>query len=155
MGRIVDGYTNITTLKLFAHTNFEQQYAREAIKEQTEKAQLAGRVVTSMDVAITSMNGLLIVSTTGLALWLWTQSMISVGAIALATGLVIRIVNMSGWIMWVVTGIFENIGMVQDGLQTISQPVSITDREQAKPLNVARGEVRFEHVDFQDRKSVV
>ncbi|MBK5301673.1 MULTISPECIES: ABC transporter ATP-binding protein [Gammaproteobacteria] len=148
MGRIVDGYTNITTLKLFAHTNFEQQYAREAIKEQTEKAQLAGRVVTSMDVAITSMNGLLIVSTTGLALWLWTQSLITVGAIALATGLVIRIVNMSGWIMWVVTGIFENIGMVQDGLQTISQPVSITDREQAKPLNVARGEVRFDHVDF-------
>lgn len=148
MGRIVDGYTNITTLKLFAHTNFEQQYAREAIKEQTEKAQLAGRVVTSMDVAITSMNGLLIVSTTGLALWLWTQSLITVGAIALATGLVIRIVNMSGWIMWVVTGIFENIGMVQDGLQTISQPVSVTDRDQAKPLNVARGEVRFEHVDF-------
>ncbi|EJM21489.1 ABC-type multidrug transport system, ATPase and permease component [Pseudomonas sp. GM18] len=148
MGRIVDGYTNITTLKLFAHTNFEQQYAREAIAEQTEKAQLAGRVVTSMDVVITSMNGLLIVGTTGLALWLWTQSLISVGAIALATGLVIRIVNMSGWIMWVVNGIFENIGMVQDGLQTIAQPVSVTDREQAKPLAVASGEVRFEHVDF-------
>lgn len=148
MGRIVDGYTNITTLKLFAHTNYEQQYAREAIKEQTEKAQMAGRVVTSMDVVITSLNGLLIVCTTGLALWLWTQSLISVGAIALATGLVIRIVNMSGWIMWVVTGIFENIGMVQDGLQTISQPVSVTDRDQAKPLAVGRGEVRFEHVDF-------
>ncbi|TWC10893.1 MULTISPECIES: ABC transporter ATP-binding protein [unclassified Pseudomonas] len=148
MGRIVDGYTNITTLKLFAHTHFEQQYAREAIQEQTEKAQLAGRVVTSMDVVITSMNGLLIVGTTGLALWLWTQSLISVGAIALATGLVIRIVNMSGWIMWVVNGIFENIGMVQDGLQTIAQPVSVTDREHAKPLAVGRGEVRFEHVDF-------
>ncbi|MDU9025303.1 ABC transporter ATP-binding protein/permease [Pseudomonas corrugata] len=148
MGRIVDGYTNITTLKLFAHTNFEQQYAREAIQEQTEKAQLAGRVVTSMDVVITSMNGLLIVGTTGLALWLWTQSLISVGAIALATGLVIRIVNMSGWIMWVVNGIFENIGMVQDGLQTIAQPVSVTDREHARPLVVGRGEVRFEHVDF-------
>ncbi len=148
MGRIVDGYTNITTLKLFAHTNFEQQYAKEAIEEQTVKAQLAGRVVTSMDVVITSMNGLLIVTTTGLALWLWTQSLITVGAIALATGLVIRIVNMSGWIMWVVTGIFENIGMVQDGLQTISQPVSVTDRDEAKPLAVAQGEVRFEHVDF-------
>jgi ATP-binding cassette subfamily B multidrug efflux pump len=148
MGRIVDGYTNITTLKLFAHTNFEQQYAREAIEEQTEKSQLAGRVVTSMDVVITSMNGLLIVSTTALALWLWTQSLISVGAIALATGLVIRIVNMSGWIMWVVNGIFENIGMVQDGLQTIAQPVSVTDREKAPRLEVARGEVRFEHVDF-------
>ncbi|MFJ5236300.1 ABC transporter ATP-binding protein [Pseudomonas neuropathica] len=148
MGRIVDGYTNIATLKLFAHTNFEQHYAKEAIEEQTVKAQMAGRVVTSMDVAITAMNGLLIVGTTALALWLWTQSLITVGAIALATGLVIRIVNMSGWIMWVVTGIFENIGMVQDGLRTISQPVSVTDQEQAKPLDVARGEVRFEHVDF-------
>lgn len=148
MGRIVDGYTNIATLKLFAHTNFEQHYAKEAIEEQTVKAQMAGRVVTSMDVAITAMNGLLIVGTTALALWLWTQSLITVGAIALATGLVIRIVNMSGWIMWVVTGIFENIGMVQDGLRTISQPVSVTDHEQAIPLEVARGEVRFEHVDF-------
>ncbi|WP_085585013.1 MULTISPECIES: ABC transporter ATP-binding protein [unclassified Pseudomonas] len=157
MGRIVDGYTNIATLKLFAHTNFEQHYAREAIQEQTEKAQLAGRVVTSMDVAITTMNGLLIVGTTALALWLWTQSLITVGAIALATGLVIRIVNMSGWIMWVVTGIFENIGMVQDGLQTIAQPVSVTDQAQAKPLDVARGEVRFEHVDFHygKKKSII
>ncbi|MBV6750664.1 ABC transporter ATP-binding protein/permease [Pseudomonas chlororaphis] len=148
MGRIVDGYTNITTLKLFAHTRFEQQYAREALVEQTEKTQLAARVVTSMDVVITSLNGLLIVTTTGLALWLWTQSLISVGAIALATGLVIRIVNMSGWIMWVVNGIFENIGMVQDGLQTIAQPVSVTDHEQAPRLRVTQGEVRFEHVDF-------
>ena len=148
MGRIVDGYTNITTLKLFAHTNFEQQYAREAIIEQTEKTRLASRVVTSMDVTITTMNGLLIVSTSGLALWLWSQSLISVGAIALATGLVIRIVNMSGWIMWVVNGIFENIGMVQDGLQTIAQPIAVQDREQAPRLTVSRGEVRFEHVDF-------
>ncbi|WP_017903339.1 ABC transporter ATP-binding protein [Pseudomonas asplenii] len=148
MGRIVDGYTNITTLKLFAHTRFEQQYAREALVEQTEKTQLAARVVTSMDIAITSMNGLLIVTTTGLALWLWTQSLVSVGAIALTTGLVIRIVNMSGWIMWVVNGIFENIGMVQDGLQTIAQPLTVTDREQAPRLAVSRGEVRFEHVDF-------
>ena len=148
MGRIVDGYTNITTLKLFAHTNYEQQYAREAIIEQTEKTQLASRVVTSMDVAITSMNGLLIVSTSGLALWLWSQSLISVGAIALATGLVIRIVNMSGWIMWVVNGIFENIGMVQDGLQTIAQPVTVKDKDNAPRLKVDRGEVRFEHVDF-------
>ena len=148
MGRIVDGYTNITTLKLFAHTHFEQQYAREAIIEQTEKTRLASRVVTSMDVTITTLNGLLIVCTSGLALWLWSQSLISVGAIALATDLVIRIVNMSGWIMWVVNGIFENIGMVQDGLKTIAQPVAVTDREQAPRLTVSRGEVRFEHVDF-------
>jgi ATP-binding cassette subfamily B multidrug efflux pump len=148
MGRIVDGYTNIATLKLFAHTNSEQLYAREAISEQTEKTQLAGRVVTEMDTVITTLNGILIVTTTGLALWLWTQSLISVGAIALATGLAIRIVNMSGWIMWVVNGIFENIGMVQDGLQSISQPVGVKDRDAAPKLNVVSGEVRFENLDF-------
>ncbi|AUY33382.1 ABC transporter ATP-binding protein [Pseudomonas sp. PONIH3] len=148
MGRIVDGYTNIATLKLFAHTDYEQQYAREAISEQTEKTQLASRVITSMDVVITSLNGLLVVATTGLALWLWSQSLISVGAIALATGLVIRIVNMSGWIMWVVNGIFENIGMVQDGLQTIAQPVTVSDKPHAPELKVSRGAVRFDHVDF-------
>ena len=153
MGRIVDGYTNIATLKLFAHTDFEQQYAREAITEQTEKTQLAARVITSMDVVITTLNGLLIVGTTGLALWLWTQSMISVGAIALATGLVIRIVNMSGWIMWVVNGIFENIGTVQDGLQTIAQPVSVTDKPNAPRLKVERGAVRFDTVSFHYGKT--
>lgn len=148
MGRIVDGYSNIATLKLFAHTSMEQQYARDALSDQTEKTQLASRVITSMDFAITAINGLLIVGTTGLALWLWSHSLISVGAIALATGLVIRIVNMSGWIMWVVNGIFENIGMVQDGLQTIAQPVSVTDAKNAPPLKVSRGNVRFEDVDF-------
>ncbi|MFJ4141646.1 ABC transporter ATP-binding protein [Pseudomonas sp. NPDC089734] len=148
MGRIVDGYTNITTLKLFAHTNFEQQYAREAISEHTHKTQMAARMVTAMDTVITSMNGLLIVSTTGLALWLWSQSLISVGAIALATGLVIRIVNMSGWIMWVVNGIFENIGTVQDGLESISQPVTVTDKPDAQPLRIGQGGVKFDGVDF-------
>ena len=148
MGRIVDGYTNIATLKLFAHTDHEQQYAREAISEQTEKTQLASRVITSMDVVITTLNGLLVVGTTGLALWLWSQSLITVGAIALATGLVIRIVNMSGWIMWVVNGIFENIGMVQDGLQTIAHPVTVTDRPAAPALKVTQGAVRFENVRF-------
>jgi ATP-binding cassette subfamily B multidrug efflux pump len=148
MGCIVDGYTNISTLKLFAHTDLEQQYAREAITEQTIKTQLAGRLLTGMAFAITTLNGLLIVSSTGLALWLWTQSLITVGAIALATGLVIRIVNMSGWIMWVVNGIFENIGTVQDGLHTIAQPLTVTDKPQAPALKVDRGAIRFDHVNF-------
>ncbi|MBV6818692.1 ABC transporter ATP-binding protein/permease [Rahnella sp. PD12R] len=148
MGCIVDGYTNISTLKLFAHTDLEQQYAREAITEQTVKTQLAGRLLTGMAFAITTLNGLLIVASTGLALWLWTQSLITVGAIALATGLVIRIVNMSGWIMWVVNGIFENIGTVQDGLHTIAQPLTVTDKPQAPALKVDRGAIRFDHVNF-------
>ncbi|MGP6489791.1 ABC transporter ATP-binding protein [Duffyella gerundensis] len=148
MGTIVDGYTNIATIKLFAHSDLERQYAREAITEQTEKTQIASRMVSSMDVTLSILNGLLIVATSGLALWLWSQSLISVGAIALATGLVIRIVNMSGWIMWVVNGIFENIGMVQDGLKTIAQPLSVQDVPQAKSLQVTRGNIRFDAVQF-------
>lgn len=148
MGTIVDGYTNIATIKLFAHSDLERQYAREAIQEQTEKTQNAGRMVTSMDLTLSALNGLLIVSTSGLALWLWSQSLISVGAIALATGLVIRLVNMSGWIMWVVNGIFENIGTVQDGLKTIAQPLSVQDAPQAKQLKVTHGNIRFEDVRF-------
>ncbi|UVE18931.1 ABC transporter ATP-binding protein/permease [Pseudomonas sp. LS44] len=153
MGRIVDGYTNITTLKLFAHTRLEQDYAREALLDQTHKSQLAGRVVTGMDVTITCLNGVLITATTGIALWLWNQGLISVGAIALATSLVIRINNMSGWIMWVVNGIFENIGTVQDGMQTIAQPRTVLDRPGAEALQVSRGDVRFEGIHFHYGKS--
>ncbi|WP_165667092.1 ABC transporter ATP-binding protein [Metapseudomonas otitidis] len=148
MGRIVDGYTNITTLKLFAHTSLEEQYAREALSEQVHRVQQTNRMVTGMDVVITILSSVLIVGTTGFALWLWTQDIITVGAIALATSLVIRINNMSGWIMWVVSGIFENIGQVQDGIQTIAVPRQVVDAPDARPLQVQRGEVRFEAVRF-------
>lgn len=148
MGTIVDGYTNIATIKLFAHHDLEKRYAREALQEQTDKNYRLSRMVTSMDVTLSSLNGLLIVSTSGLALWLWSQSLISVGAIALATGLVVRLVNMSGWIMWVVNGIFENIGTVQDGINTIAQPLSVQDAPQAKTLRVTRGQIRYEDIRF-------
>ncbi|HWV06965.1 ABC transporter ATP-binding protein [Ralstonia sp.] len=148
MGRIVDGYTNITTLKLFAHTQHEESYARDAMAEQTDKTRLSGRMISGMDFTITAMNGLLIVGTSALALWLWSQGRVSAGTIALTTGLVIRINNMSGWIMWVVNGIFENVGQVQDGMQTIALPRAVIDQPDAKPLQVTRGEVRFEHVGF-------
>jgi len=148
MGRIVDGYTNITTLKLFAHTQHEESYARDAMAEQTDKTRLSGRMISGMDFTITAMNGLLIVGTLALALWLWSEGRVSAGTIALTTGLVIRINNMSGWIMWVVNGIFENVGQVQDGMQTIALPRAVIDQPDAKPLQVTRGEVRFEHVGF-------
>ncbi|GAA0473886.1 MULTISPECIES: ABC transporter ATP-binding protein [Tatumella] len=149
MGFIVDGYTNIATLKLFAHSSLEENKAREAIHDQTVKTQHAGRMITAMDVTLSILNGALIVSTTGMALILWTQSLISVGAIALATGLVIRLVNMSGWIMWVVNGIFANIGMVQDGMATISQPLSVQDKPAAPELKVTAGEIHFDHLSFR------
>ncbi|MEA9752611.1 ABC transporter ATP-binding protein [Xanthomonas campestris pv. raphani] len=147
-GRIVDGYTNIATLKLFSHARSEEAYVRDAIDELAVKHRLQTRVTTAMDTAIAIANGLLIVGTCGLALWLWSRGQISVGAITLATGLVIRIHNMSGWIMWTVNGIFEDIGSVQDGMQTIAQPLTVQDQPTALPLQVTRGAVHFDQIHF-------
>ncbi|AND67966.1 multidrug ABC transporter ATP-binding protein [Dyella thiooxydans] len=148
MGRIVDGYSNVLTLKLFSHTRREEDYVADALSEQIGKTRRMTRMTTAMDITITSLNGLLITGTSGLALWLWSQGRVTVGAIALATGLVIRINNMSGWIMWVVNGIFENIGTVQDGLTTIAQPRTVQDAPDAVPLVVREGSVRFERIHF-------
>jgi len=148
MGRIVDGYSNILTLKLFAHTRREEAYVAEAMGEQTDKLRRMTRLTTGMDITITMLNGLLITGTSGLAIWLWSQGKVTVGAIALSTGLVIRINNMSGWIMWVVNGIFENVGTVQDGLETIAKPRAVQDRDDAVPLTVNHGSVRFEDIHF-------
>jgi ATP-binding cassette, subfamily B, multidrug efflux pump len=148
MGRIVDGYSNVLTLKLFAHTHREEAYVADAMAEQTDKLRRMTRITTAMDASITTLNGFLIVGTSALALWLWSEGRVTVGAIALSTGLVIRINNMSGWIMWVVNGIFEDVGTVQDGITTISQPRAVQDREGAMPLEVTNGAVRFEHIHF-------
>jgi len=148
MGRIVDGYTNIPTLKLFAHGGREQAYVAESIQELAVKHRAQTRVTTGMDLAIAIVNGFLIAGTCGLALWLWNGGHITVGAITLATGLVIRIHNMSGWIMWTINGIFEDIGTVQDGITTIAQPLTVQDREDAVPLQVTRGGVHFQDIHF-------
>ncbi|MFA7822223.1 ABC transporter ATP-binding protein [Aeromonas dhakensis] len=148
MGRVVDGYSNIATLKLFAHSQEEESYAREAMQDLLEKFRLQSRTITALDFLVTCLNGVLIVATGALALWLWSQSLITTGAIALALGLVIRINNMAEWIMWVVNGIFENVGTVQDGMQTIVQPRQVLDRPDAKPIKVQQGGVRFEDIHF-------
>lgn len=147
-GRIVDGYSNALTLKLFAQTDREQAHAREAIGHMRDTAQRMTRVITAMDFAMTLHSGLLIVGTAAMSLWLWSESQLSTGDIALAVGLVIRIINMSQWILWTVTGIFESIGTVHDGISSIAQPLSVTDREDASALSVSQGAIRFEAVRF-------
>ncbi|MDP9939498.1 ABC transporter ATP-binding protein [Ectopseudomonas alcaliphila] len=148
MGRVVDGYSNIATLKLFAHSQEEESYAREAMQDLLDKFRLQSRTITALDFLITCLNGVLIVGTGALALWLWSQSLITTGAIALSLGLVIRINNMAEWIMWVVNGIFENVGTVQDGMQSIVQPRQVLDHDDAKAIQVQQGAVRFEDVHF-------
>lgn len=148
IGRIVDSYTNIMTVKLFAHAEREDVYAREALSEQMAKWQSSLRLVTGMEITLYSLNGLLLVVTTGTAIWLWTLHHVSVGDVAVVGGLVIRIVTMSGWVMWTIADVFENIGVVHEGMETISRPNVLTDATGAKALAVPRGEIRFDHIHF-------
>ncbi|MGI9505691.1 MAG: ABC transporter transmembrane domain-containing protein, partial [Geminicoccaceae bacterium] len=147
-GRVVDSYTNILTVKLFAHAEREDDYARYAITDHTEKFLDQLRLITVMKVILYIINGALIVGTGGMALWLWSGGHITVGAFALAAGLILRINNMSGWIMWTVTAIFEHIGIVQDGIQTLSQPTEVEDAPSAPRLDVTKGEIKYEKVRF-------
>jgi ATP-binding cassette subfamily B multidrug efflux pump len=147
-GRIVDSYTNMATVKLFAHADREEGYAKRAFEDHTAKFHAQLRMITGMEAAIWALNGALITVTAALALWLWSGGHITVGAIALAVGLVIRIVNMSGWIMWVLTSIFENIGTVQEGMETIARPHGLVDRPNAPALEVTRGEIAYDNVTF-------
>jgi ATP-binding cassette subfamily B multidrug efflux pump len=148
VGRIVDSYTNILTVKLFAHADREDIYARSALEEQMGKLQASLRVQTAMELVLYALNGVLIVAASGLAIWLWSQDAVSLGAIAVVSGLVMRIVAMSGWILWVVAGIFENLGVVQEGMETISRENQVLDRPGSKALVVDAGEIRFEDVSF-------
>ena len=147
-GRIVDAYTNIQPVKLFAHADREDEYALEGIRRHLNAFRALMRAILVMTVALTVMNGVLIFATTGIALYLWMEGAISVGAIALATGLIIRLNQMSGWILRTITSLFENIGTVENGIQTISQANTILDRRDAKPLAVRSGAIRFESVRF-------
>jgi ATP-binding cassette, subfamily B, multidrug efflux pump len=148
VGRIVDSYTNILTVKLFAHAEREDAYARSALQEQMGKWQASLRVQTAMELVLYALNGVLIAGASGMAIWLWSQEVVSIGAIAVVTSLVLRIVAMSGWILWVVAGIFENMGVVQEGMETISRPTLVTDRPDSKALVVEAGEIRFENISF-------
>lgn len=147
-GGIVDAYTNIQTVKLFSHAQREAQHAREGMTEFMTTVYRQMRLVTLVNVSLYLLNGLLLVSVTGLALWLWLQASIGVGAVAVAVGLVLRLWSMSQWIMWEISALFENIGTVQDGVQTIARPQAVTDPENARELVVSRGEIRFEQVSF-------
>ena len=147
-GRVVDSFTNILTVKLFAHAEREEAYAREAMQAHLERHQASVRNLTIMEFVLYTLNGALLVSVAGLALLLWSWDAVSMGAITVAMTLVIRIIAMSGWILFTVAGIFENIGVVHEGMQTISRDYDVVDRPNAPPLTVPRGEIRFENVRF-------
>ncbi len=147
-GRIVDSYTNIQSVKLFADSEREDAFVAEVVDRHTLALRRLMRSVVGMTITLTILNTALIVLVSGLAIALWMQESISTGAIAVAISLIIRLTQMSGWILRTVTSLFENIGTVQNGIETISQAYSVADPPAAKTLTVNDGEVRFDGIRF-------
>jgi ATP-binding cassette subfamily B multidrug efflux pump len=148
MGRVVDSYTNFPTVKLFARAADEDSYVREAMVEHRERIAAHMRMTTRFMATLTCMNAALVVGTAALGVWLWLAGQANAAAVATALPLAWQIANMAGWVSWEVSGIFENIGVVQEGMETIAVPHALTDRPDARELEVRGGTIRFDHVDF-------
>jgi ATP-binding cassette, subfamily B, multidrug efflux pump len=147
-GRIVDSYTNILTVKLFARPHEEDAYVRDAIDSHTGLFYRSLRLNTLFGLTLSSLNAMMVTSTGGLALFLWTRGKIEIGTVAMALPLAWQIINIAGWVAWQITSIFENIGVIQEGMMTIARPILLTDRPDAAELQVTRGEIRFDDVSF-------
>jgi ATP-binding cassette, subfamily B, multidrug efflux pump len=148
VGRITDAYTNISTVKLFSHAQREAGFARSAMQEFKRIGYQQMRLVSAFETANQTLSMGLLLGMAGTSLWLWDQGQVGTGAVAAATAMALRLQGMSHWIMWEMTGLFENVGTVQDGINTLTRPRVIVDAPQAEALDVPRGEVRFENVDF-------
>jgi ATP-binding cassette, subfamily B, multidrug efflux pump len=147
-GRITDAYTNIATVKLFSHARREASYARAAMQDFMVTAYGQMRLVSGFEVVNHTLNILLVLATVGATLWLWTKGQVGAGAVAAATAMALRLNGIAHWIMWEMAMLFEHIGTVQDGMNTLSRPHTVTDAPGALRLTVPRGDIRFEQVSF-------
>jgi ATP-binding cassette subfamily B multidrug efflux pump len=148
MGRVVDSYTNILTVKLFARMADEDAYVRESIDQHQQGMAAHMALITRFMFWLTAMNAMLLVGTAAIGIGLWAQGTVSAGVVATALPLAWQIANAAGWVSWEVTAIFENVGVVQEGMQSIAVPHASVDRPGARPLEVSRGEIAFDRVTF-------
>lgn len=140
-GRVVDSYSNIHSVKMFAHHDHELDYAKDAIEHTRQTFQTEMRIFTTMDIVLVTLNGLLIVGVVGWAIYLWMQGLTSVGVVAAATALTLRLNAMTGWIMWALTTFFRQLGVVAEGMETIAQPIALTDVDNAPALTLGEGRI--------------
>jgi len=145
-GRVVDSYSNIHSVKLFANGAQELDYGREAIEEARQTFMAEMRIVTKMDTTLSFLNGFLVTSITGWAIYLWYTGAATLGTVALATTIALRLTNMTYWIMWVTTNLVKNLGTISEGMQTIAQPVTLVDAEGAADLRFGQGQISIEGV---------
>lgn len=156
-GRIVDSYTNIATVKLFSHNKRETEYAEQGMADFLDTVHRQMRLVTGFNISVQSLNYLLVFAISALSIYLWMGTLVSIGAIAVAISLSLRINGMSQWIMWEVSSLFENIGTTIDGMKTLAQPIAIVDSDNAQPLTVTEGSIEFNDVSFHygENKEVI
>lgn len=148
VGRVVDSYTNIMTVKLFSHHKREENYAKEGMDGFLQTVYPQMRLVTVLQACVWFSNSLLVFSIAALSVYLWMAGVVSPGDIAIAVSLSLRLNGMSQWIMWEVSSLFENIGTVQDGIDSLGVPASILDKKNADKLAVSGGAVTFKNVNF-------
>jgi ATP-binding cassette subfamily B multidrug efflux pump len=147
-GRVVDSYTNIMTVKLFAHAGHEERYAKDSMEDFMATVYRMMRLSSRLDISINFLNGLLLFSVGFVSLWVWLNGFITIGAITVGIALVLRLKGMSHWIMWELSTLFENLGMAQDGMSTIARVHTVTDIENANDLDVMNGRIVFENMRF-------
>jgi len=147
-GRIVDSYTNIATVKLFSHSNREEAYAKEAMDGFLETVYRQMRLFTVLNILVLWSNALLLFAVGAMGIWLWMGGVMSPGSLAVSLGLVMRFQGMSQWVMWEMSSLFENIGTVKDGINSISLPRVVQDKPEAKALPRVNGDINFENVAF-------
>ncbi|MDE2366196.1 MAG: ABC transporter ATP-binding protein, partial [Betaproteobacteria bacterium] len=147
-GRISDAYTNIATVKLFSHAGKEAGYARSAMQEFLKTVHSQMRLITSFEIVNQIMGASLIISAVGVGLLLWTEDLIGVGALAAVGAMALRLNGMSHWVMWEMSSLFEQIGTVRDGINMLSRTHLVTDHPGAKPLQIAKADIRFENILF-------
>ncbi|MDE2046926.1 MAG: ABC transporter ATP-binding protein [Betaproteobacteria bacterium] len=147
-GRITDAYTNISTVKLFSHTQREAGYVRAAMQEFMHTAYGQMRLVTGVELTNHLLNIALTAGTVALTLWLWNRGDVGAGAVAAASAMALRLNGVSHWVMWELAMLFEHIGTVQDGMNTLSRPQTVVDAPDATALEVTRGDIRFDDVTF-------
>lgn len=147
-GRVTDAYTNIMTVKLFSHAGNEAKYAQESMDEFLVTVNRQMRLVSSFEIVNHLLSITLILCTTGVALWLWTDQLVGVGAIATTTAVALRLNGFSHWIMWEMAALFENIGVVKDGINTFSSTKTVNDQPNATELVVKQGKIDFQHINF-------
>ena len=152
-GRLVDTYTNISTVKLFSHSNREADYAKKGMEHFLSTVHPQMRLVTLLGSGVWAINALLIFAIAAVSLWLWSSATITTGAIAAAVGLVLRLNGMAQWIMWEVSALFENIGTARDGLNTLSIPREVQDKPDALPLLIKQSQIDFKSVHFNYGKN--